>query len=178
MQHCSTLKMEVLGACSKRREILAKRLRVSSRETCIFMTRPARVETLRKITRNIFKGITPERINNIAATEHSPWSWVWCELGDVLFRLENISEHATCSFSGSTIKTEMYCNLLTRRLSGVAKLQKHWCKQPTRCNKFRLLIFSKQLYFPTGSNIGVFTKSCMCSQKVLLRMAEFIARNM
>ena len=88
-----------------------------------------------------------------------------------------------------------------------------WCKQPTRCNKFRLLIFLNQLYMFRVKNSPILrstfwlyiqflvrctdiaadrwqdchwsaailvhcTKSCIYSQKVLLRMGEFSAQNM
>ena len=59
----------------------------------------------------------------------------------------------------------MYCNVLTRRLAGMAKLQNHWCKDATRCNKFRLLIFSKQLYMATGSNIGALYRKLYIQSK-------------
>jgi len=56
-------------------------------------------------------------------------------------------------------------------------------KQPTKCNKSRLLIFLKQLYMFRETNcrpaaISVHcNKSCIYSQKVLLRLGEFVSRN-
>jgi len=75
------------------------------------------------------------------------------------------------------------------------------CKQPTRCNKFRLLIFLNQLYMFRATNSPILrntfwlytafgtkhryccrpvhcNQSCIYSQKVLLKMEEFVARNM
>ena len=69
------------------------------------------------------------------------------------------------------------------------------CKHPTRCNKFRLLIFINQLYMFRATNSPILRSTfwlyiqllVQCADiatgrpaavSVLLRMGEFVARNM
>ena len=48
------------------------------------------------------------------------------------------------------------------------------CKQPTGCNKFRLLILMPILMQEVGSNIGALYQSLYIHSKMLLTMGEFV----
>jgi len=117
------------------------------------------------------------------------------------------SEYVTCEGeSNADLKDAMRIIYKYLRFSFDSSLYDD-VKQPTRCNKFRLLILLNQLYMFRETNSPILrstfrlyiqllvqctdiaadrsvaisvhcTKSCIYSQKVLLRMGEFVDRNM